>query len=132
MLQLWQNKERLVKANFKTIVVTFDNETMAREYVQESDWNWPLLLDENLQLYNRYSRGRASLASVAGPISIYKYLRLIFRGRKLRKAGKDLFLLGADIVVDPNGMIRFHSRSRNPHDRPSIDHVFNRLNLEND
>ncbi len=123
MLQLWRCEQELRKRNIFVYVVTFDDVEMAQDYENQSPWTWPLLLDPDLELYRRFSRGHASWWALAGPVSIVKYVRWLINGSKLQKVGKDIFQLGADVVANPDGEVVFHNLSKDPHDRPDVQSV---------
>jgi len=105
-------------------VVTFDDDFMARGYVEQTDLQWPMLLDREVAMYRAYSMDRADLWSIYGPASIWNYLKLISRGRKIEKPGTDLRQLGGDVLIDPTGIVRYHFVSTSPHDRPSPEDIF--------
>jgi len=101
---------------------------MARSYVEQTNLKWPLLIDESKDLYRAYSMERGSWWSIVGPVSIWKYVTLLLRGRKLQKSGSDYQQLGGDILIDPSGVVRMHYVSSNPHDRPSPESILKIIN----
>ena len=119
MSQLRQQQDRLDELNIKVKVVTFDNDSMAKAYVQENKLSWPLLLDTKRELYSAYGMEKGSLWSLANPVAIVRYVWLMLNGKNLGKPGSDLFQLGGDILIDPEGIVRMHHASIGPHDRPS-------------
>ena len=127
MLQLWHHRELIERNKIQVIVITFDHHELADQYAKQAEWTWPLLLDRDRQTYETYTKGPASLAALAGPTSIFKYLKLIWGGQKLQKGGEDYFQLGGDVIIDPENMIRLHHLSRNPHDRPKVRDVLHQL-----
>lgn len=127
MLQLWHHRETIKRHNIQVYIVTFDQRELASEYDSESKWNWPILLDRERKTYKKYTKGRASLAALAGPISMFKYLNLLWKGQRLQKGGEDYFQLGGDILIDTEKTIRLHHVSQNPHDRPKVKKVLEDL-----
>lgn len=105
------------------MVISFDSEAFARQYVQETGLEWPLLLNNNLTLYHAYDMVRGSWWDIYNPLSIGRYLSLMFRGKKPGKPGRDWRQLGGDVLIDPNRMVRLHHVSEHPHDRPSVDSI---------
>lgn len=93
---------------------------MASAYVDETGLEWPLLLDEDRELYQAYGLLVGSWWALYNPISILKYLRLIGGGRKPGKPGRHWNQLGGNILIDPAGIVRWIHRSENPHDRPDL------------
>ena len=88
-------------------------------YVREAKLPWPLLLDQRRELYRTYQMDRANWWAIYGPASIWHYLVLIFRGRRLHRPGSDWRQLGGDVLIDPSGIVRLQFVSSTPHDRPS-------------
>jgi hypothetical protein len=64
---------------------------------------------------------RESVWNVWGPASWWGYIRLLLRGRKLRLPTDDVYQMGGDVLIDPEGIVRLHYVSRSPLDRPPID-----------
>lgn len=123
MTQLRQHADRIHELDMQVAVVTFDDDFMARGYVEQTDLQWPMLLDREVAMYRAYSMDRADLWSIYGPASIWNYLKLISRGRKIEKPGTDLRQLGGDVLIDPAGIVRYHFVSTSPHDRPSPEDI---------
>lgn len=96
---------------------------MALEYVRQTKLPWPLLLDKERNLYRHYGMERASWWAIYGPKSIWHYLSLIFRGRRLQRPGADWRQLGGDVLIDPLGTVQLHFVSESPHDRPSTERL---------
>jgi alkyl hydroperoxide reductase subunit AhpC len=121
--QLRQQESELTERNIKVKVVTFDADFMALAYVKETNLAWPLLKDTELSLYTAYGMGRGTWWDIYNPISVLNYLRLIFTGKGPGKPGRDWRQLGGDVLIDPEGIIRLHYVSADPHDRPSVDSI---------
>lgn len=117
-------QDRLTELGIEVVVVTFDADFMARAYVEQTKLPWPLLIDGDRKLYRAYDMARADWWSIYGPASIWHYMKLVFgRGRKIEKPGSDTRQLGGDVLIDPEGFVRFHYVSESPHDRPSVDEI---------
>ena len=116
-----QREKELESLSVHVKVVTFDGDFMARSYAQDTNLNWPLLLDTNRELYRAYQMERGSWWSISNPLAIFRYVTLILRGWFPGQPGRDLRQMGGDVVVDPAGIIRLHHVSCQPHDRPSIE-----------
>jgi peroxiredoxin len=123
LTQLRQHERELEAEGVQVVIVTFDESSMARAYIEQTDLSWPLLLDTQRQLYRAYGMERASRWSIYGPASIWHYLKLIFQGRKIRRPGKDWLQVGGDVIVDDAGKIRYLYVSTSPHDRPEVDEM---------
>jgi len=96
---------------------------MAQAYVASASLVWPLLLDADKNLYRRYSMERGTFWQLYNPLSILKYLLLIATGTVPGKPGSDWNQMGGDVLIDPDGVIRMHFVSSNPHDRPSVKEI---------
>lgn len=104
-------------------VVTFDVGPLVQNYVANAEWDWPLLIDSDRELYRHYSMGRGGWWSIYGPASIWNYIALMAKGRTPGKPGSDFRQFGGDILVDPKGIVRYHHVSTSPHDRPEVDEI---------
>ena len=110
------------------VIVTFDSPDMARKYSLTDELKWPILLDRQRQLYQAYGMGDASWWDTYGPVNAWKHLRLMLGGTKLGKFGEDFRQLGGDVLIDPQGIVRLHYVSSEPHDRPSVEDIKSALN----
>ena len=125
----------LAEQGVQVKVVTFDADFMALAYIKETKLAWPLLLDREKALYQAYGMLRGTWWAIYNPVSIFGYLKLILRGRRPGRPGRDWRQLGGDIIIDPNGVVRLHHISADPHDRPTVESLLElvksaRSNLE--
>ena len=107
----------------RVAIVTFESLATARTYKQQTGLSWPILLDTDRKLYAAYGMERGSIAEVLGLRSWWIYAKLLVRGRRLRSSAGDIYQLGGDVLIDPEGRIRLHHVGRGPADRPSIDQI---------
>ena len=105
------------------MVVTFDADFMARAYVEQTKLEWPLLIDTERKLYHAYGMLRGRAWDLYGPPAIWVYLKLLAKGRRLRKTGSDVTQLGGDVLIDPQGVVRLHKIGNGPADRPSVESI---------
>lgn len=101
-------------------VVTFEFGPLAAAYVKETRLEWPLLIDNQRTLYIAYGMERGTWWNIYGPASIWAYVKLLRRGRRLHQPGSDVHQLGGDVLIDPQGVVRLHHIGSGPADRPSI------------
>lgn len=111
----------LTSQNVSVAVVTFDSGPMIDAYVLQSGLEWPLLVDPDRALYRAYGMLRGRAWHLYGPPAIWVYLKLLAKGRRLRRPGSDVTQLGGDVLVDPGGTVRFHHVGSGPADRPSVE-----------
>ncbi len=100
---------------------------MATAYARETQLSWPLLVDGDRTLYSAYGMERGSWWNIYGPASCWAYLKLLARGRSLRKPGSDVDQLGGDVLIDPDGIVRIHHVGSGPADRPAISTLFDAI-----
>lgn len=94
---------------------------MAKAYAEETNLPWPLLIDADHLTYKAYGLSRGSAWSIYGPASIWNYLKLILKAGRIHKPGSDYRQLGGDVLIDPDGVVKFYHASDSPHDRPTVE-----------
>lgn len=108
-------------------IVSFDDRERAIQYLNDANVGFELLLDPTQDLYRKYKMEKASLWALINPLAILKYTWLIVTGTMPGKPGKDVKQLGGDVLIDPDGVIRYHFVSEGPLDRPSVDNLLNEI-----
>jgi len=101
---------------------------MGKLYVDEMKLPWPLLLDEELELYKAYGFERVTLAKLLGPITTLKYVWLMLSGHRPGRPGKDIRQMGGNVLIDPDGVVRMHHQCVTPHDRPGVQEILRQVN----
>jgi alkyl hydroperoxide reductase subunit AhpC len=124
---LQEHREELKTLDVQPALVTFEAGFMARAYVEESGLEWPMLIDENRDLYRAYSMLHASFWEIWGPATQWAYAKEFVRGRMPRKSSGDLSQRGGDVLVDPTGIVRLHHIGRTPADRPPVESILRRV-----
>ena len=123
MTQLRQKEDRFRESGVDVAIVTFDSSVLARMYVEQTELDWPVLIDTDRRLYRSYGMERAGGWAIYGPASVWNYLKLMARGRWPGRPGRDFRQLGGDVLIDPESIIRFHFVSDSPHDRPTVEQI---------
>ena len=119
-----REKEILLKENnIQVAVVTFEADYFARQYVQETRINWPLLIDNKRELYTEYGMLDASFWDIWGPKTWWAYCKEIFAGHMPRSSTGDISQRGGDVLIDPNGNVVLHHVGTGPSDRPSVESI---------
>ncbi len=95
---------------------------MALRWQQETGISFPVLTDPERMIYQKYGLERSWVRSW-NLRTIWKYIRLLSSGRKWRGILGDSAQLGADFVIDKNGIIQLSYYSFDPTDRPSISEI---------
>ncbi len=104
-------------------MVTFEAGYFAKQYVQETGISWPLLIDERRELYASYGMLEASFWDIWGPKTWWAYFKELLAGNLPGKSAGDVSQRGGDVLIDPDGIVRFHHIGIGPADRPSIESI---------
>ena len=120
MLQLQPAREDLEPVGIRPLIVTFEAEDAAREYVVETGLSWPLLVDRDRRLYRTYHMHRARLRDLWGIATMRAYWREARNGRFPRLPRADTRQQGGNVLIDSGGIVRFHHVGLGPADRPLV------------
>lgn len=120
MAQLRQRQDDFERLNVQVLVISFGTEDWAKAWLEETGAPFPLLLDPERRVYRAYGLGR-SVLRVWSPKVLWRYLRLMMAGRRLKPIQGDPHQLGGDFIVDAGGIVRLAHPSRDPTDRPSVE-----------
>ncbi len=104
--------------------VTFEAMEFAKLYQEETKWPWPLLVDRNREAYEAFGMTRGSRWRVLGPQLWLGYLKLLTkRWWAVHRPHDDIYQLGGDVIIDPEGRVAYLHLSQTPLDRPTIDEL---------
>jgi hypothetical protein len=117
---LRQQESTLKGLGVRVAIITFQGGVFVNSYVDETHTDWPILIDESRSLYHAFGMERGRLWDTWGPPSWWVYIKLLARGRRLRRVSGDTLQLGGDILIDPQGIVRLHHVGSGPADRPSV------------
>ena len=115
-----QHDDEIDALDMKVCVVTFESEFFVSAYIRETGIPWPILMDKDRQLYTAYDMLRGRASDILGLRSWWAYAKLMLRGRRPRRSEGDIYQLGGDVLVDPEGIVRLHHVGRGPADRPEV------------
>ena len=101
----------------QVIVITF--ETPGVEAIS----HYPYYYDSDRQLYRYFGMLRAGFWDLWGPHTLLAYLHLLMQGRKILRSKSDIHQRGGNVLIDPQGRVRFHHIGRGPADRPDIENI---------
>lgn len=113
----------LVKLNVKVVVLSFENLATIRHYVSETKCKWPVVSDQNRELYHGYGMGPARLRHLWGLSTWTAYLREFRKGMIPRIPVADTFQQGGDVLIDANGIVQSIYVGEGPGDRPAVGDV---------
>jgi hypothetical protein len=127
---LRQQEREFEELNARVVVVTFEAGFLARAYLEDTGLHWSLLIDETRDLYKAYGMLHASFMDIWGPRTWWAYLKEMARGRLPKKSEGDVSQRGGDVLIDPDGIVRFHHVGQGPGDRPSANVILRVLKQE--
>lgn len=122
-----RHEDEIKRLGLAIVAVTFEARDRAAEYVRETRLPWPLLIDQRRTLYSAYGMGRGRRSAIWGPATWRAYIKLIARGRRLRRPTGDIHQLGGDVLVDPAGGLALHHVGKGPADRPAVEDLLARV-----
>ena len=120
-------EEEFRRRKVRIVVVTFENDFLARIYVEETGLSWPLLVDDTRETYRAYGMLSASFWDLWGPRTWWVYLKEILKGKRLKKSEGDISQRGGDVLIDPAGIVALHHVGAGPADRPAVKSILKRI-----
>jgi hypothetical protein len=120
MVQLYQYRKKFREAGILILAVSFETIESAGMYLQDTKLEWPIILDEQKNLYHYFGMGEAGFWDIWGYRTWLAYFRELTRGGSFRKGEGNIHQRGGDVLIDPKGSIRLHHVGKGPGDRPEI------------
>ena len=108
------------EAGAEVVVVTFEPWERLAAYRDDHALGMRVVSDPERVVYRGLGLGRGSLGRVWGPRVLWRYVRLLWGGRRMERLGSDLYQLGGDAVLDRRGEVAWLHRSTDPVDRPPV------------
>ncbi|MBI2609088.1 MAG: AhpC/TSA family protein [Deltaproteobacteria bacterium] len=118
-----KNKDQFEACGVDIIIVSFSEGLKLQEYIEYYKWIFPIYSDAERKIYKLFGLGRARKTQIFTFGVIWKYLKLIAQGKKLKKTNEDVYQLGGDFMIDGKGILQYCFESENPDDRPSIEEL---------
>ena len=112
------------------LIVTFENQADAAEYVTDIGMPWPILVDEQRELYRAYGLERAKWYHLVGPRTLLAYVKEALRGTFPRRPVADTTQQGGDVLIDPDGVVRFHHVGAGSGYRPTVAQILEARRLD--
>jgi len=106
--------------NVKVLILSFGTLSTAQTWLEETCSPFQFLLDRERKVYEAYGLEKSLLRSW-NPRTIWRYVQLLASGRRWRGIQGDSTQLGADFIVDADGVVRLAYYSHDPTDRPEAD-----------
>jgi len=120
---LRDKEDELNRLNVSVVVVTFENDFLARCYVEDTALVWPILIDTTREVYKSYGMMTASFWDVWGLKTWQVYFRELLKGNKPKKSEGDIYQRGGDVLIDLDGVVKLHHIGEGPADRPSVENI---------
>jgi len=104
------------------VAVSFTPPSRVASFLKVQPLPFPAVSDPERKAYHQFSLGKTTWLRMMRPSVIWRFVKLMFRGWKLKKAepGEDVLQMGGDFVLDGDGRLVFAYRSVDPTDRPTI------------
>ena len=103
------------------VVASFATPARLKPYQEIKQWPFPIYADPDRKVYDAFELRRIAWWKILRPRVIWKYLKLIFKGRKIEGShGADVFQGGGDFLVTIAGGLLYEFRSDDPADRPTV------------
>jgi alkyl-hydroperoxide reductase/thiol specific antioxidant family protein len=118
-VKVLSHRDRIEAAGGLVLAVAFDEPDRVRAGVLSGiDDPWPVLIDHDRAAYWRWGLRRASRRQLARLDWIRGYARMLLRGDRLSRPGRDVLQLGGDFVIDREGVVVFAHAQSSFDDRP--------------
>ena len=94
-------------------------------YLAEHPTTVRLFADPERKAYTAFELGRTTWGKMIRPGTIWRFLKHVVRGAKIRPVakGEDALQTGGDFLIDPDRKLLWAYRSDDPTDRPSVDQL---------
>ena len=112
-------------AGGEVLVVSMGRPETVAAYFRMRPWPFPVVADPDRGAYRAFGLGRTSWGRFFRPRVLLHYLKLIFKGWRVRRPNpeEDLLQLGGDFVLDRQRRLLYAHRSADPSDRPTAEEL---------
>jgi len=103
------------------VAVFFSPRAVVTAWREETQTTLPCVVDEGRALYRGLGIKR-DVSAVWDIGTVHRYASAAVEGKTLHEptGGEDLYQMGGDCVVSPDGLVLFLHRSSTPFDRPPL------------
>lgn len=115
--------DELQRAGVQVLVLSFEAVERLVEHRQANGWRFALASDTDRSVYQRLGLTRGPWWRIWSPAVLGWYGRALFAGKRFGPLQADLSQLGGDLLVSPEGKVRWAHHSTSPIDRPSVDTI---------
>lgn len=110
-------------ADTAVAVITFGQPDYVKQYVEQHEPGFPVLIDPTRSVYTDYGLERGSVLRVWGWKAAKRWLEILRNQRSFRGLAtptEDTLQLGGDFIIDRDGILQYSFWGEGPDDRPSI------------
>ena len=117
-----KQQDQINDLNGAVLLISYDDPALLKQkMMHDLEVPYPILLDPSKETYARWRLGRTNLfGAMLSPNLNVRYVQLLARGERFLGLAPDMFQLGGDFVVDPNGRIAFAHAMKNNGDRAQV------------
>lgn len=113
---------RIRAAGADVLAVVYTQPEVLATFAPDEPLSFGVVADPTRAAFVSFGLGRTSWLSILSPASVFRYLKLIYRGWRPHAVneGEDVLQLGGDFILDADGEIVYAYRSRTSTDRPAV------------
>lgn len=119
-MQLHDKRAEIAQRGGQVVVITLSQPRWATMWIDDLEVNFPLLFDQNKELYARYGFHHSFRNVWGSPRVALLYVWYVIKEGRWRGFLGDTFQMGGDVILDAQGVIRYLRRSMDPTDRPPV------------
>jgi peroxiredoxin len=110
---------RILELGGEVVAISFSPPSRLAAFLEKYPLPFAAVSDPERQAYRALSLENTSWKVILRPASVFRYLRLIFKGWLPKSPGQeDLMQLGGDFILDDQRRLVYAYRSAEPTDRP--------------
>jgi hypothetical protein len=111
------------------VAVSMSRPEALATYLKEKSLPFPIVADPERTAYAAFGLGRTSWSRILRAGVIWRYMKLIFRGGKVRRVaeGEDALQTGGDFLIDGERRLIWGHTSADPTDRPTVEEILGQI-----
>jgi AhpC/TSA antioxidant enzyme len=115
-VKVLSHRRRIDAAGGIVLTVAFESPERMMRGIEDP---WPVLVDRERVAYRRWGLRRASRLQLLRLDWVRGYARMLLRGERLARPGRDVLQLGGDFVIDRDGVVVLAHPQAGFDDRPA-------------
>jgi hypothetical protein len=125
-MQVHHDREAFEERSTRVVLIGFESQQCACHWKQQNSIAFPFLLDPERKVYQAYEIGRSFLRSFS-PRNLWSYVKAFFQGRGIHAVQSDPNQLGADFIVDREGILQVTYYRQDPTYRPGVKNLLREI-----